>query len=222
LVQAIKLIHRNTAIIPEAYHDAKKLMMLLDIKAEKAIDVGELKDLLSESVVLMNLQLPNANASISNTEDANFTRFIKRTIESTKIDKRSNAKIISNIQFSDRYNEINNIKLGYMMGLLLEHALDTLTKRPIFIDINSSKDRILIQVAYEYKFEKNLIQLKNFLVDNDFDRSKINNNLCLLKLKSLVETLNGKSVITREKNIHEQVDYLSISLIFSEAGDQHE
>ena len=218
LTHTIKLIHQNTAIIPDAYHDTKKLLMLLDIKAQKATDVDKLKDMLSESMDLMNLRLPNLCPSVSNTEDINFEKFIKRTIESVKIDKKSNTKIISNIQFSDKYSEINDLKLAYMIGSLLDHALDTLTKRPIFIDITSSKHHFLIQISCEYKFEKSIKHLKNFLVDNEIVRAKIENNFNLSKLKSIVDTYNGGITIAREKNSQEQVDYLSICLIFEKEG----
>lgn len=216
LIHAIKLIHKNTTIIPNNYHDAKKLLMLLDIKAEKATDIAELKEMLTESIDLMKLELPHASVTIPNTANTTFEIFIRHTIESIKVEKKFNTKILSNIQFSEKYDEINDIKFAYMMGLLLEHALDTLTKRPIFIKITSSKHKALIRVSCEYKFKKNLNDLEASLLGNEAITHSKNH---LLKLKSLIDEHNGQVTITREKNIQEQADYLSICLIFKKEGE---
>jgi len=219
LIHTIKLVHQNTTIIPEAYHDAKKLLMLLDIKAKKTTDVSELKEMLAESIDLMNLQLPGTIPSVGHTEINNFETFIFRTIEAVKKDKKSNTKIISNIQFTDRYDDMNDIKFAYMVGLFLEHVLDKLTKRPIFINIISSKKNASIQISCEYKFENNLKHLENFFLNSHISHLKTKNNFNLLKLKSLLDIHDGKTVITREKNIQEGVDYLSVYFIFGKAGE---
>ena len=218
LVHTIKLIHQNTTIIPSHYHDAKKLLMLLDIKAENATDVEELKEMLAESIDLMNLELPLSDIAISNTEGTDFKLFIKHAIESIKAEKKSNTRIISNIQFSEKYREINDIKLAYMIGLLLEQALSTLTKRPIFIDITLSKDAVSMRIAYEYKFEKNQQHLETYLLDHAVIHSKVKSNFHLVKLKSLVNIHNGQITVAREKNAQDQIDYLSICLTFEKEG----
>ena len=218
LIHTIKITHQNTTIAPEAYHDAKKLLMLLDIQAEKATNVDELKDMLAESIDLMNLKLPYPNPTASNIESINFEKFIRQTIESVKIDKKSNATIISNIQFSDRYYEVNDIKIAYMTGLLLEHALGTFTKRPIYVDITSSKEGASIRISCEYIVEKSLKNFEMFLLDNEVMRSKNKKRFNLSKLRSIVVSHNGSSAITREKNIQEHVDYLSIYLVFKKEG----
>ena len=219
LVYTIRLTHQSTAVVPDAYHDAKKLMMLLDIKAEEATDFIQLNAMLAQSVDLMNLQLPDYSLAIANTANANFEKFLIRTIESIKIDRKSNTQVVPNIQFLDTHDEVNDIKIAYMIGLLFEHALDTLTKRPIFVDVSSAKHNALIRISCEYKFEKRLRDLENFLLDNEIARPKIKKNFNLSKLKSLVDTHNGRLIIAREKNTQEQVDYLSICIIFKKEGD---
>ena len=222
LLYTIRLTHQSTAVVPEAYHDAKKLLMLLDIRAEEATDFSKLNEMLAQSVDLMDLKLPGSDPTDSTTVSANFEKFLERTIESMKMGKKSNVKVISNIQFSDKYGEVNDIKLAYMTGLLLEYALDTLTKRPIFVDITSLKHHAQIRVSCEYKFEKSLEHLENFLLDNEIVHSKVKDNFSLSKLKSIVDSHNGKSVITNEKNNQEQVDYLSICISFGKEGDSLE
>jgi len=219
LIYSIKLTHQSTAVVPEAYHDAKKLLMLLDIKADEATDFTKLNEMLAQSVDLMNLQLPEPHQAASNTASAAFEKFIKRAIESVK-NTKSNTKVISNITFTDKHEVVNDIKIAYILGLLLEHALDTLTKRPIFIDVSSARHNAIIQISCEYKFERRLRRIENFLLDNDEDiRSKIKRNFNLLKLKTLVDAHNGKIIITREKNEQEQLDYLSICIVFKKEGD---
>jgi len=219
LIYTLRLTHQSTAVVPDAYHDAKKLLMLLDIKAEEATDFSDLNAMLAHSVELMNLQLPDANLPDSNSADACFEKFIIRTIESIKADRKTNTQVIPNIQFSDKHHEVNDIKIAYMVGLLFEHALETLTKRPIFVDVSLAEHNALIRVSCEYKFEKRLKNLENFLFDNEAISSKIKKNFNLSKLKSLVDTHNGELIITREKNTQEQVDYLSICITFNGDGD---
>ena len=219
LMYTLRLTHQSTAIVPDAYHDAKKLLMLLDIKAEEATDFSQLNAMLAQSVDLMNLQLPEPGVAVSNTANADFEKFLMRTIESVKIDKKSNTQVIPNIQFLDKHHEVDDIKIAYMIGLLLEHALDTLTKRPIFVDVSSAKYNALVRISCEYKFERRLRNLENFLLDNESVRTKIKKNFNLAKLKSIVEKHNGRLIIAREKNNQEQVDYLSICIIFKKEGD---
>ena len=222
LVHTIQLAHKNTAIIPEKYHDAKKLLMLLDIKAEKANDVDELKDLLNESITLMNLQIASSNSGsiVSDDKAEKFVNFIKRVIDTTKMESKVYAKIIPSIHFSNNYKEINDIKLAYMLTLLLEYALNTLTKLPIYTDISSSESRLSIRISYEYKFEKSQRHLESFFHDDDEKsaRFKIENKFTLSKLKSIAKIHSGKIDISREKNVQECVDYLSICLVFKKEG----
>ena len=219
LIHTIRLTHQSTAIVPDAYHDAKKLLMLLDIKAEEATDFTQLNEMLAHSVELMNLQLPDYDLSVSNDASADFEKFIIRTIESIKMDKKANAHLVPNIQFSDRHHEVGDIKIAYMVGLLLEHALDTLTKRPIFIDVSSGKYDAAIRVSCEYKFEKRLKNSDNFLLEGETVSTIIKKSFNLSKLDSMVKAHNGELNIVGGKNTGEQVDYLTIHVVFKKEGD---
>ena len=218
LIHTIRLTHQSTAIVPDAYHDAKKLLMLLDIKAEEATDFTQLNEMLAHSVELMNLQLPDYDLPTSNAASADFEKFIIRTIESIKMDKKANAHLVPNIKFSDKHHKVGDIKLAYMVGLLLEYALDTLTKRPIFVDVSSAKYDAVIRVSCEYKFEKRFKNPDNFSLDSETVRTKIKKSFTLSKLESMVNANNGELNIAREKNNQEQVDYLSIQVTFKKEG----
>lgn len=222
LFYLIKRIHQNTAIMPESYHDTKKLMLLLNIKAEEATSISELKTLLNESIELMDLQLPSPSSLAAETEEERFKNFIENIIESTKKAKNFNTNIISSIQFTGYCEGINIIKSTYMLGLLLEYILDTFTKKPIYVEVNSSPERVIARISCEYKFEKIHRHLERFLFEGDIIQSYINRSSNLLKLKSLVIAHNGKVIITREKKIREQADYLCICAIFKKEGDDLE
>ena len=214
LVHYIKKIYRMTTIIPNDYHDAKKLLLLLDIKSEEATNVEELKSLLSESVDLMNLKLPPVPF---NSKHKNFEAFIKHTIEAIKIEKKSKVKIHSDIQFLDAYNTLNDIKTSYILGLLLNHALATLIRYPIFVNITSSKSEATIQISYEYRFEKEQQRLEHALLNG---KSLCRKDGChLLKLKNFIELCNAKVSITRNEKYLDNIDYLSICLTFKGEGD---
>lgn len=218
LIYTIGKVHQNTLIIPEAYHDTKKLLMLLDIKAEEATDIAELKDMLSESITLMNLQLPHAYTTAALDADSPFEKLMQRTIDYLRKNRRSNVKIISNIRFTGDFQEINRIKSAYMLSQLLEYVLSTLTKRPIYVDISSSFDQLSLGVSCEYKFERNLGSIQKFFVHDEEVREEIADNMGLLKLKSLVSRHKGEALITRDKHFKEHVDYLTISLFFKKEG----
>ena len=218
LIHTIRLTHQSTAIVPDAYHDAKKLLMLLDIKAEEATDFTQLNEMLAHSVDLMNLQLPDYDLPVSNAASADFEKFIIRTIESIKMDKKANAHLVPNIQFTDKHEKVGDIKIAYMVGLLLEYALDTLTKRPIFIDVASAKYDAVIRVSCEYKFETRFKNTDIFLLEGEAVRTKIKKSFNLSKLESMVNANNGELKIAREKNNQEQVDYLSIHVVFKKEG----
>jgi len=214
LTRIISTAHQDTAVTPNKFHDAKKLMMLLDIKTAEEANIEILKAMLAESIELMNLQLPAPEPTTASAKDKKFETFINRTIESMKVDKKTNTKIISNIEFIDTYNGINIIKLAYIIWLLLEYAIDTLTKRPIYIDITSTKASILIQLSYEYQSSKNYHHLQEYFIDSEPVQSKIVSNFNLSKLKSLVDEYDGKLTITKNNDLKKQVNYLLVGLIF--------
>jgi len=221
LFYLIKRIHQSTAILPESYHDTKKLMLLLNIKAEELTDITELRVLLDESINLMDLQLPTPSEKSAATEEERFKNFVEHSVELTRRAKKSFSKIITQVHFTGNYQEINPIKSAYMLGLLLDYVLDLLTKKPIYLEINSSSACLTARISFEYKFEKEHRNLKTFLLDGDFIQSEINKNSNLLKLKSLFFAHNGDVLITREKNTKEQVDYLSVCAVFKKEGDSH-
>jgi len=222
LFYLIKRIHKSTALMPESYHDAKNLMMLLNIKAAETTTISELRTLLDESINLIDLQLPTPGSLVADTEEERFEKFMKQVIEVTKVDKKAKVSIVSDVQFTNRYPEINDIKLAYMLRLLLEYTLDILTQKPIYVDIQSSSDQIIINISYEYKHENSLENLELFLVADEIPQSNRHNHFNLLRLRSLITDHHGKTTIIRQKNTQEQADYLSVCLIFKKECDDVE
>jgi len=225
LFYVAKRIHKNTTIIPEVYHDVKKLMILLNIKAEEKATVPELKALFSESIDLIGLQLPVHDSQIADTaisESIRFEKFIKHTIELTKKDKKSKTTIYSNVQFTNSYLAINDIKLAYILRLLLEYFLNIHTQKSIYLDISSFSDQLIMRLSSEDKFKKGHKNLELLLARDEIAQPKKGNHSNLLRLQSLIAELHGEVRIMHKFNDQEQADYLVIGLLFEKKeGDDH-
>lgn len=218
---AIKHIHQSTTLMPEAYHDVKKSMMLLHLRAEKITHLSELTALIDESIQLKDLKLPTPTTSLflPKSEQERFEKLIKETIELAKIDRQTGVAIVSTVHFTSHHSEINDIKLAYMLSLLLEYFLDSLTQKPIYININSSQDQLIIGLSSEYKFEKSRKNLELFLGEDHYSPPKTSNQFNLLRLKSLIIDHNGKTTITVKKHSQERTDYLFVDLDFKKRSD---
>jgi len=212
LWHTLKIAHQYEVVIPEKYHDMRKILTLLNLRAEDAQTVHELKEMIEASIELMGVKVAEPSRVEAN-EPVDFEAFIKTNIESLKLNLQSNSEIRTNIQYFEPHKRVSAMNINYMLGILLENALETGTTYPIIVDILSTEHILFIKVANEAP--KSIPQnLENLLAKGYSTKGKVGRGFGLSKLKKLVEKYDGSITISQEMNAHEQVKYILFTLNF--------
>ena len=213
LMHCLKIAHQYEIVMPEKYDDMKKILTLLNIKAECVQTVEELKGIIDSSIELLGIKVAEPDAQPSENEPIDFKAFIIANINSLKLNHESQVEVITNIQFFEPHKLVNAMKINYMLGTLLENALETNTEYPILIDILYTEHVLLVKVANETPF-KEAREIKNMFAKGYSTKGKVARGFGLSKLKKLVESHQGSVVTSQEMNSKYQVNYISITLNF--------
>lgn len=213
LVYTLKVAHQYEIVVPEKYYNIKKILTLLNLKAEHVQTVDELKEIIGATIELMNIKVVKPETEKSENEPEDFEAFIKTTINSLKLNHQSTVEIKTNIQYFESHKSINTMNITYMLGVLLENALETGTPYPILVDVLSTEHILLIKVANETK-PKTSQELNRMLVKGYSTKRKIGRGFGLSKLKSLVESHQGNLTISQEMNKEVEANYIAFTLNF--------
>jgi len=226
IVYTAKRVHESTRIIPEAYHDAKKLLMLLSIKAEESAGFEELRDILRETVELMDLNKYIAVDSKSTAEISLLKELIDKSVEVFKQESKTNIAIDVDVIYEGKYAEVCEMKLSYILNLMLCIPVESLTSLPVKIEVTSSEQMAEIRMSCHYKFERRFNSLYNFITDQNTDQNpaseiKINKHYSLSKLRDLILDHQGEVSIFQNNEINPKRGYVTILIKFSRRSDAH-
>jgi len=210
LYLTLKSAHEYMEVMPNTYHDTKELLAILNNKLEDINDVEEMKSVYKKVMSLMELKVtPEVNPNHENE----FESFILKTVESIKDDKVIQVPIAVDIDYYEPHPIVDDVEIAYILGILFKNAIETMTNKPILVDVMSSKHAVLIKVANEAK-HKSKEELEAMLMKNYSTKKSVGRGFGLAKLKKLVEKREGKLSIFQEFNHQEQVNYLSVMIKF--------
>ena len=207
MIFALKNVYYYTETLPDSIHDIKNMLLILRIKTEEATSLNQLKLIYNQTIDLIGIEMAS-NILISTDND--FEGFILRTIENFKLQKGSNVEVITNIDYYEDRHGIADVTTAYMVTSLLENAIETGTKNPIYVGLFVSVNQMYIQVKNESKLKDE--DIEKIMKKGYSTKGSIGRGLGLAKLKKLVESEGGK--ITAEQDFHEthRVNYLAITI----------
>jgi sensor histidine kinase regulating citrate/malate metabolism len=116
---------------------------------------------------------------------------------------------VTKIKYFESHKTIDDIEIAYMLSVLLENAIETLTNKPIFVEVLCSENRVLIKVENDTK-EKTQDELNNMLLKNHSTKGKVGRGFGLAKLDTFVQKHHGNIEITQAYHNEQQVNYLTI------------
>jgi len=210
LYLTLKSAHEYMEVMPDTYHDTKELLTILNHKLEDINDVEQMRLAYKRVMSLMELKVtPDVNSNYENE----FESFILKTMDSIKANKGSQVPLIADIDYYEPHATIDDVEIAYMLGILFKNAVETLTNKPILVDVMSSKYSVLIKVSNEAK-HKSKEELEAMLMKSYSSKKSIGRGFGLAKLKKLVEKKKGKLSIFQEFNHGEQLNYLTIMIRF--------
>lgn len=210
LIYTIKIAYLYTDTLPERYHDVDELLSILKNKAQQATSVEQLQRQIDEIIGLIGIKVSESKQQSASSSQAEAT--ILATIESLKLNATHRAEIVTNIRYQAAHETINDVLIAYILGIPLKNAMQTLTKRPIFVDIFSAKSLVKITVANETS-EKTEKELKRLLQKGYSTKGKVGRGYGLAKLKKLVEKYDGEINISQEYHLDEGVNYIKFVVI---------
>jgi len=216
-VRTLKSAHQYEVVVPERYHNMKRILTLLNLKAESAETIDELKEMITATIDLMDIKVAKTEPQKSEDEPEDFDAFIKNAIDSLKLNHKSNVEINTTIQYFESHKNVSAMNITYMLGTLLENAIEnaneTGTEYPILVDILSTEHVLFIKVANEAE-SKDPQELYNMLSKGYSTKEKVGRGFGLSKLKKLVESQQGNMIVTQEINPILQANYIAFTLNF--------
>ena len=216
-VRTLRSAHQFEIVVPERYHDMKRILTLLNLKAESAQTIDELREMIATTIGLLDIKVAKTEPQKSEDEPEDFEAFIKNAIDSLKLNHKSTVEIKSTIQYFESHKNVSAMNISYMLGTLLENAIENATARgtdfPILVDILSTEHVLFVKVANEAE-SKDQQDLDNMLAKGYSTKEKVGRGFGLSKLKKLVESQQGNIIVTQEMNPTLQANYIAFTLNF--------
>ena len=216
-VRTLRSAHQFEIVVPERYHDMKRILTLLNLKAESAQTIDELRGMITTTIGLLDIKVAKTEPQKSEDEPEDFEAFIKNAIDSLKLNHKSDVEIKSTIQYFESHKNVSAMNISYMLGTLLENAIENAAARgtefPILVDILSTEHVLFVKVANEAE-SKDPQDLDNMLAKGYSTKEKVGRGFGLSKLKKLVESYQGNIIVTQEMNPTLQANYIAFTLNF--------
>jgi len=208
----LKAAHQYEVVVPEKYHEMKRILTLLNLKAEDAQNVDDLKEMIGSTIELMEIKTIKPTTSSEN-DPQDFEAFINSAINSLKLNHESDVEVKTSIKYFEPHKNVCAMTISYMLGTLLENAIETGTEHPIVVDILTTEHVLFIKVANEAE-SKSPQELYSMLSKGYSTKEKVGRGFGLAKLKKLVENHQGNIIITQEINPTVQTNYITFTLNF--------
>ena len=210
LYYMFKFAHEYMNVMPNKYHDVRKILALLNSKMSDIDDLDAVKAAHQKAMELMNIE-PVPTEEISIDIKNSFEALMFETIAFTQQENNSTTEIISDIEYDSPHPVVDDMTIAYLLGLLLENAIQTMTRKPIYIDVYSADCFVGIKVSNEAKHHEK-VRLEAMLNQGSSTKAQIGRGFGLIKLKQAVKKYKGKiSVLQTQRG---KTNYLSVLVRF--------
>jgi len=214
LYYMFKFAHEYMSVLPDKFHDVKKILNLLNSKIDEMDDFEALKEATQEVMDLLDIE-PVKAEEISTETKNEFERYLLKTIAFIQKENNSTTEIITKIDYEGPHPTIKDVRIAYFLGILLENAIQTLTRKPIYINVISSSSFVVIEVANEAKYkEKAYLEAILKTGQTSSKKALIGRGFGLAKLKRAVKKHYGKISVSAEPDSLGRINYLSVLIRF--------
>lgn len=145
LYHTISRVSYYTNEMPAQIHDVKNILIVLQILAENNSN-KELKTELDTAVEILGL-----DANVVETQVEGYKNSILAILKKKQNNNLKKSPFFTDINYDESNSKVGFLGIGYMLGVLLDNAIETGTKKPILVKINIDSDILIISVANEYE-----------------------------------------------------------------------
>jgi len=189
--------------MPAQIHDVKNILVILLILADSN-SYNHLKAELDTAVEVLGL-----DAKIDNIEWRGYNNGILAIVKEKQ--KNNISIILTDIKYEETNSKMRFLGIGYMLGVLLDNAIETGTKKPILIKIHIDRDILIISVPHEYERKYNdgfqkMFQKKYTTKEKLGQKHKLPNH------NMFVNKHNGDINISYELNRKQNCNYLILTI----------
>lgn len=203
LYRTIKYVLFYTNKMPVQLHDVKNVLMGLHISIQGKTDINEIKHEVNNALTVIGIDTFSGDTNVEEQVDK-ILLFVNR-----KRDDADTVTLITDIRCYEENKDISLSIILYMLGVLLDNAIESSTKKEIEIKVYVSEEGIFVSVSNEYERTN----------DNDFEKmfqtgystkSSQSKGFGLPHLSEIVTKYNGEIQLKHTYNEEQQCDYLTL------------
>ena len=141
--------------MPVQLHDVKNVLMGLSISTKSTSDIKTIR-----SEIKAALDIIEMDYVVIDVEESTPNESIKAFINQKKQAAGEKMILSTKISYYEKNNKVPLSTIIYMLGVLLDNAIESGTKKEIFIKVSVISESVLISVSNEY----------NKKSDSDFEK----------------------------------------------------
>lgn len=205
LSQTVKSIYFYTNRVPMQLHDVKNILIGLHISAKGTSDTNTVKDELNKALEIIGMD----DINIENIDVNTYCDSILSFINMKK--KRSTKELTfsTDIQYYESNAKIPLATILYMLGVLLDNAIDSGTKKDITIKVHVSEKYIEVSVSNEYTKKSGDDFEKMFQERYTTKQNNKTHGYGLPNLSRVVHSFGGEIQLEYNYNKEQERNYLT-------------
>ena len=189
-------------------HDIKNLLTSIHLSAYSTSDINVIRDELDKVLEIINI-----DNNIKNIKEADYNQNILSHINQ----KKKNAihyelLFLTDIEYYEPNAKVSFFVILYMLGVLLDNAIESGTKKAIIIKLFVIKESLYLSVSNEYKRKSAEDFNKMFQERYSTKEESISRGYGLSNLSKVVADYGGNILLKEEYNKNQKSDYLTITI----------
>lgn len=204
--RSLKNVFFYTNRVPTQLHDVKNILMGLYVAAHSTEDIEIIRQELNKSLEIIGIDMPMEDVQV-NEHKNNILVFINQIRDKY----HSQVEINSDIEFYEDNTNITRSVILYMLGVLLDNAIESGTKKDIYIKIRIDTNYLLVSVANEHE-RKSIDDFDKMFQERYSTKSRQLSGYGLPNLSRVVEKHGGEIQVEYTYNTQQVSNYLKLSI----------
>ena len=209
LYQTLKKIFFYTNKVPMQLHDIKNMLMGMYISLYNTSDISEARKEMDKVLDLIGISISMEKVDINDYRE-NILSFIDQKKSSSA---KKELPFICNICYYEHNTKVSFSVILYILGVLLDNAIESGTRKAIIIDISVIEESLYISVANEYRGKSGDDFNKMFQEKYSTKEEGHSRGYGLPNLSKVVSDYGGEILLKEEYNKEQNCNYLIITIV---------